>query len=106
MDCRLHKRGTCDASLKTQAGPYRTFAKSFALLNKGLSGCTASKKCGNCEGDCDADADCQAGLKCLQRDGKAAVKGCTGGGKGDVSGYDFCVPADKRREANVSVVSS
>ena len=41
-----------------------------------------------CEGDCDKDSDCDAGLKCFQRDGKEAVPGCSGSGK---KGWDYCV---------------
>ena len=43
---------------------------------------------GMCEGDCDKDSDCDAGLKCFQRDGKEAVPGCSGSGK---KGWDYCV---------------
>ena len=33
------------------------------LVNKGVSGCTAAKRCDECEGDCDSDSDCMHGLK-------------------------------------------
>ena len=33
---------------------------------------------GMCEGDCDYDSDCDAGLKCFQRDGYESVPGCSG----------------------------
>jgi len=36
---------------------------------------------GMCEGDCDKDSDCDAGLKCFQRNGYEAVPGCSGSGK-------------------------
>ena len=42
---------------------------------------------GMCEGDCDKDSDCDAGLKCFQRDGYESVPGCSGKGKQD---YDYC----------------
>ena len=42
---------------------------------------------GMCEGDCDHDSDCDAGLKCFQRDGYESVPGCSGKGKKD---YDYC----------------
>ena len=32
------------------------------------SGCNVNSKCGVGEGDCYTDVDCQAGLKCGQRD--------------------------------------
>jgi len=69
------------------------------LLNLGGSGCTSSKKCGKCQGDCDNDSQCQPGLKCFQRDGKAAVPGCQGGGDQDVSNYDYCIPTSMYEEA-------
>ncbi|CAL6391783.1 unnamed protein product [Bathycoccus prasinos] len=43
---------------------------------------------GMCEGDCDKDSDCDAGLKCFQRDGYESVPGCSGKGK---KGWDYCV---------------
>jgi len=33
-----------------------------------------------CVGDCDSDANCNEGLKCFQRSGHTAVKGCKSGG--------------------------
>ena len=30
----------------------------------------------HCQGDCDADSDCAAGLKCFQRGAKEKVQGC------------------------------
>ena len=35
------------------------------------------RPCSACHGDCDSDADCEAGLICFQRDGTEAVPGCT-----------------------------
>ena len=35
--------------------------------DKGSSGCTSSSKCAAGGGDCDSDADCNSGLKCMQR---------------------------------------
>jgi len=42
---------------------------------------------GLCEGDCDYDSDCDAGLECFERDGITNVPGCSGDGLG---GYDYC----------------
>ena len=57
----------------------------------GGSGCTASDQCGTCAGDCDADGDCQPGLKCFQRDTiDATVPGCPAGGSGDIGTHDYC----------------
>ena len=62
------------------------------LVNKGASGCTSSKTCGECEGDCDQDSDCKIGFECFQRNGKLKVPGCGGGGGAhDKKDYDFCV---------------
>lgn len=64
---------------------------SIKLINKGGSGCTASNKCGKCEGDCDSDNDCAPGLKCFQRSKSSElVPGCEAGGSGDVAAHDYC----------------
>merc|ERR1711981_180116 len=47
-------------------------------------------KLNQCQGDCDKDSNCAAGLKCFQRNGKGPIPGCKAGGKGDVRGYDYC----------------
>ena len=59
-----------------------------AMVNLGGSGCKPSHKCKMCQGDCDRDTDCAAGLKCFQRNGMQQVHGCTKGGKHDVKGYE------------------
>lgn len=41
-----------------------------------------------CQGDCDKDSHCQAGLKCFQRSGFTAVPGCSGPG---TSNWDYCI---------------
>jgi len=41
-----------------------------------------------CEGDCDYDSHCDAGLICFQRDGLSPVPGCNGNGQ---ISYDYCV---------------
>lgn len=43
-----------------------------------------------CEGDCNADGECGAGLKCFQRSAFEAVPGCIVGGEGDKEGIDYC----------------
>lgn len=46
-----------------------------------------SNTCGQCQGDCDTDAHCGEGLKCLQRNGGESIPGCSGSAK---SGWDYC----------------
>ena len=47
-----------------------------------------------CQGDCDNNNDCQAGLECFQRDGYDAVPGCGGTGVRD---WDYCVSPNYKR---------
>ena len=42
---------------------------------------------GECQGDCDSNADCATGLTCMQRNGVEPVPGCVGLGD---SGSDYC----------------
>ncbi|KAK3277796.1 hypothetical protein CYMTET_14218 [Cymbomonas tetramitiformis] len=65
-----------------------------SLTNLGGSGCTSSAPCSACYGDCDSDADCAGSLACFQRGGTETVPGCTSGGSGDISGYDYCYGTD------------
>ena len=53
-----------------------------------MDGCGADG-CGQCEGDCDADSDCKAGLTCFQRDTGDSVPGCSGVATTD---WDYCLP--------------
>jgi hypothetical protein len=46
---------------------------------------------GLCEGDCDNDSQCAAGLRCFQRDGTEPVPGCSGTG---VPRKDYCYADD------------
>merc|ERR1712151_1170363 len=53
------------------------YVKAQPIVDKGASGCSKSRKCGVCEGDCDSDADCAGSLKCFQRKHPAqTVPGC------------------------------
>merc|ERR1711865_161499 len=70
-----------------------------AVNDMGASGCTSSNKCGQCEGDCDSDADCRTGLMCFQRTSSSqTVPGCQGSGYvKSSSDHDYCYsepPAD------------
>ncbi|KAL7458576.1 hypothetical protein ACHAWC_010186 [Mediolabrus comicus] len=50
---------------------------------------------GLCEGDCDSNADCAAGLKCMKRDNYEPVPGCSGSHK--FKSADFCIEKDRGR---------
>eukprot|EP01049_Picozoa_sp_SAG25_P005918 SAG25_NODE_422_length_8201_cov_86.324940_1_plen_2351_part_10 len=74
--------------------------RELKVIGDNSDACTATNKCGQCEGDCDSDQDCRAGLKCFQRSGYAPVPGCSGaGGAGDMLNLDFCY-----NESTVAVV--
>jgi len=44
-----------------------------------------------CEGDCDYNSNCEAGLVCFGRNGYSPIPGCNGVG---VQGYDYCAIPD------------
>ena len=74
-----------------------TGAQVGALVNKGGSGCTSSSPCGQCEGDCDTDKDCDGSMKCFQRQSSLTqVPGCSKGGVGDVATHDYCYAAPRK----------
>eukprot|EP00492_Amphilonche_elongata_P001588 TRINITY_DN19_c0_g1_i5.p1 TRINITY_DN19_c0_g1~~TRINITY_DN19_c0_g1_i5.p1 ORF type:complete len:931 (+),score=175.89 TRINITY_DN19_c0_g1_i5:289-2793(+) len=79
--------GVCD-------GDGTSCINAIPLLYFGASGCTAENPCGECEGDCDSDADCDAGLRCFKRDNDESIPGCAAGGEGDKHGHDYCYFAD------------
>ena len=54
----------------------------------GWVGCGAGG-CDRCEGDCDSNSDCKAGLRCFHRKAFESVPGCSGDG---VRSMDYCVP--------------
>lgn len=62
------------------------------LQNFGLRGCEPDRKCEECQGDCDVDADCDDAqqLICFHRQDGAQVMGCVNGGEGDVAVLDYC----------------
>ena len=47
-------------------------------------------RCDECQGDCDEDADCMAGLVCFQRENGESIPGCAGGSVFDVKDKDYC----------------
>ena len=52
--------------------------------------------CGECEGNCKTDSDCQFGLKCLHRSGYDEVPGCRDeGGERDVWHKGICYDPSK-----------
>jgi hypothetical protein len=60
------------------------------LLDYGGSPPIERKPLGECQGDCDRDADCQEGLICFQRSKRGHVPGCLAGDK-DTSNSDYCI---------------
>jgi hypothetical protein len=71
--------------------PYPTHSPG-TLINKGNIDWYANQQTlGACEGDCDKDSDCDAGLKCFQRSSEEEVPpGCHSGGAGDIGTHDYC----------------
>jgi hypothetical protein len=55
-----------------------------------------------CEGDCEKDVDCKAGLKCFQRNSNETVPGCTND-KPNYAGTDFCYSPPVPAPAPVAV---
>ena len=51
-----------------------------------MDGC-GNDPCGQCEGDCDRDTDCEGDLICFQREDDESVAGCIGDAS---SGWDYC----------------
>jgi len=67
---------------------------------------TENYLCGQCEGDCDFDTDCQGDLICFQRNFTDVVPGCVGeGGQRDVSSKDICTDP-KLADASLKIDSS
>ncbi|KAL3765643.1 hypothetical protein ACHAW5_000326 [Stephanodiscus triporus] len=58
----------------------------------GSEGCTPTRPCGACSGDCDEDDDCLDGHECFKRlvGDFSPVPGCGVGGPGDIPGGDYC----------------
>jgi len=54
-----------------------------------------------CTGECDADSQCKAGLKCFQRSNSETIPGCTGAGSG--KDWDYCYDP-KWKPGTVTVV--
>eukprot|EP01047_Picozoa_sp_COSAG01_P005977 COSAG01_NODE_212_length_21797_cov_14.197806_12_plen_228_part_00 len=54
------------------------------------SDCSAKSPCGQCQGECDADNECEQGLSCLERHGRQPVPGCRLGGQGDLADHAYC----------------
>ena len=57
---------------------------------------------GQCQGDCDNDDECQAGLVCMQRDGGEDVPGCEGE---DDTSTDYCYLPTTSEETEEVVVT-
>jgi len=79
-----------DQACNTQKIGKSSASPALPLVSFGSSPAKAMLPLSTCEGDCDTDGDCSSGLKCFQRNGKTGVPGCTAGGSGDLSDYDYC----------------
>ena len=76
------------------------------LINLGNSGCSSSKQCSACEGDCDSDGDCTTGLQCFQRDSSdQMVPGCSKGSQGDIGTHDYCYEQASHESNNLIPVA-
>ena len=64
-----------DAEVPTLAS--NNAAKTLTLRNRE---CSAADPCGNCEGDCDTNEDCDGILQCFLRPDNTPVPGCQGVG--------------------------
>ena len=71
------------------------------VVNKGASGCTSSKQCAACQGDCDEDSHCASGLKCVQRTSSSqTVPGCAATGYvATTSDHDHCYNPDQSQQS-------
>ena len=47
-------------------------------------------QCGECEGDCDEDADCMGDMVCFHREYGEIIPGCTGDSMYDIEAKDYC----------------
>lgn len=67
----------------------------------GSEGCTPTRPCGACSGDCDEDDDCLDGHACFKRlvGDFSPVPGCGVGGPGDIPGGDYCYDSRATAEA-------
>ena len=54
-----------------------------------------------CTTDCDNDGQCEAGLKCFQRNDYTKIPGCKGNG---ISGYDYCYWEDQGSASDFYIV--
>jgi len=87
---------TTTTTISNVVAPRQSEGGGPALVYKG----NTAWPYGLCEGDCDSDSDCSAGLTCHQRSGTSAVPGCTGGGGGDRSDVDYCVGTGANANGN------
>lgn len=73
----------------TVATPLESTAKDIQPELNFVRECTSEEPCNACEGDCDLDDHCAAGLVCYRRmrGSVELVPGCTGVG---IPGMDFC----------------
>jgi len=82
---------TCEAAARQASAcdTYKVASAGGSNGNTELSGTNDgnAKNLQACIGECDADSQCAAGLKCFQRDNLTPVPGCKGAG---TKNWDYC----------------
>jgi hypothetical protein len=74
-------------------GEFKTKNQSpYASRSHSQQACHGGQKCGNCEGGCNADDDCEGNFQCVPRNIAAGV--CTAGGKADIPQQSYCLEGD------------
>merc|ERR1711865_1176425 len=56
---------------------------------------------GNCQGDCDGDAQCASGYRCFERTGDGEVPSCNSANA--ITDWDYCIAEDSEVLWNVDV---
>lgn len=83
-----------EAQLRSGRRELKLISKDRYLADLEFRGSDPSFQLSQCEGDCDEDNDCMAGLVCYEKDegGSGEVPGCSGT---DTTRNDYCIdPAD------------
>ena len=79
-------RGSVSAPAPPPPVPRPAASTTVRFKDYTMDGC-GTEACGQCEGDCDRDTDCEGNLICFQREDDESVAGCRGAAS---SGWDYC----------------